>query len=623
VKLTKPGVRAELTATRRVALHRYTFPATKEARLLLDPASFTTTDNRGRQQPFDCLAVIVAPDRVEGTASFLSGWNPSNYTLHFSARFSRPFTSHGVWRDDFLHPGETLANNQRGPVGVWLDFDTTTDPVVEVRVGLSFVSPAQARRNIDEETNNASFEGIRGRAETLWRDVLAKIEVTGGSPAQRRLFHSSLYRSHYMPHELTGENVWWKSDEPHYEDFYCLWDTFRCLHPLLTIIQPERQRDMVRSLVDTYRHTGWMPDARIAGANGMTQGGSNSDVVIADALLKGLEGIDYQTAFEAMLKNGEVDSPRPLFEGREVSEYIQRGYMALNQTRSASRTMEYAYNDFCIALVARKLGRNDIAARYFKRSKNWTNLWCEETRTIRPRHPDGRWMEDYSPTAEYSLARDRYSWWGAPYYEGTGYQYATYVPHDPEVLMAKLGGPEPFASWLDVFFRLAPTPAGLDPKGLYTHTNEPDMLASYLYLHAARPDRTQQIVRDILAREYRPARDGLPGNDDAGTMSAWYVWNAIGLYPNAGQPFYYLVSPIFEKSRIDLGGGKSLVIEAPGTSADNRFIRGVTLNGRDLGRLWLTHAELAAGGVLRFDLDSNPSDWGNRRMPPSGFDGYP
>jgi predicted alpha-1,2-mannosidase len=617
VRLTRHGVKAELTATRLTAVHRYTFPATQQARLLLDAASFTTNGNPGGQLPFDSTVRITAPDRADGSTNLIRGWNPSAYTLHFAVEFSRPFKTSGSWSGNRVQPGQALANSGRDGSGAWFEFDTTADPLVELRIGLSFISPAKARENLERQTKGKDFEQIRNLAEAEWAEVLGKIQVEGGSPAERAIFHSSLYRSHYMPHDLTGENAWWKSDEPHYEDFYCLWDTFRCLHPLLTVIQPDRQRDMVRSLIDTYRHTGWLPDARIAGANGLVQGGSNADVVVADALLKGLTGIDYETAFEAMLKNGEVDSPRSLFEGREVSAYIQRGYMALDQTRSASRTMEYAYNDFCIALVARKLGHKDVAERYFKRSHHWQNLWDEETQSIRPRHPDGRWMEDYSPTTEYSLATKRFSWWAAPYYEGTGYQFSTFVPHEPEALIAKLGGKQPFLDWLDVFFRLKPAPAGYDSKGLYTHVNEPDLLAPYLYLHAGKPERTQRIVRDILAKQYSHARDGLPGNDDSGTMSSWYVWNSIGLYPNAGQPYYYLVSPIFRSARIDVGGGKSFTIDAPAASPENAYIRAATLNGKPLDRAWITHEELAGGGKLVIELVSKPSTWGEDKAPPS------
>ena len=208
---------------------------------------------------------------MEGTGRFTGGWNPAPYTLHFAAGFDRPFTAAGTWKREKFQQGATSAQGER--VGAFATFDTRRDRVVRLKVGVSFVSVAKARANLEREIPDWDFDAVRRQAEAAWEQVLGKLVVEGGTEAQRRIFYTALYHSHFMPHDLTGENVWWESDEPHYEDYYCLWDTFRTLHPLLTLIQPERQRDMVRSLIDTYVHTGWMPDARIAGANGMTQGG--------------------------------------------------------------------------------------------------------------------------------------------------------------------------------------------------------------------------------------------------------------------------------------------------------------------------------------------------------------
>jgi predicted alpha-1,2-mannosidase len=373
---------------------------------------------------------------------------------------------------------------------------------------------------------------------------------------------------------------------------------------------------MVRSLVDTYRHTGWIPDARVAGANGLTQGGSNGDVLVADALVKGLRGIDYETAYAALLKDAEEDSPRPVLEGREISEYKRLGYLSLQKERSASRTLEYAYDDFCIAEVARRLGKANDAEKYLQRSKNWTKLWDAKTRTVRPREANGEWMEPYDPLKIYSLDSARFSWWGAPYYEGSGYQYSTYVPHDVQGLINRLGGDAQFVAWLDAFFDNI-TGSGKDNSGLYTQGNEPDLLAPYLYIHAGRADRTQEAVRRILEKEYHPGRAGLPGNDDAGTMSSWYVWNALGLYPNAGQPYYYIGSPLFRRAQINLGNGRKFTIDAANSSLTNKYIRRATLNGRTLNRAWLSHAEVARGGRLVLSMSDTPSRWGAGRRPPS------
>ena len=619
VMLTGPGVKAELTATRLVAVHRYTFPPTKQARLLIDTGSviFTGGGAGRRQRPIATRTRIVGGNRIEGTGHFIGGWNPSPYTLHFTAEASRPFQDHGVWRGDISQSGEEAITGEQGPAGAYLTFDTTRNRTVEIKIGLSFVSTDKAAQNIRSETGDAGFDEIRARASALWNDALSKISVEGGTRTQRMIFRTALYRAHHMPHDLTGENAWWRSDEPHYEDYYAIWDTFRTVHPLLTLIQPDRQRDMLRSLIDTYRHTGWLPDARVAGANGMVQGGSNADVLIADAFVKGLTGIDYETAYTAMVKNAEVDSPRPYYEGRELGDYPALGYLSSAYERSASRTLEYAYNDFAIAQVACGLGKAEDHRKYSARSRGWAKLWDPQTRAIRPRAADGSWMTPFDKSRLYMLENPRFTWMSAPYYEGSAYQYSTYVPHDVSGLIAKVGSAESFVRWLDVFFRAAKSDAPLRDEGLYSHVNEPDIHAAFLYIHAGRPDRTQDRVRRIMAEEYRTGRDGLPGNDDAGTISAWYAWNAIGLYPNAGQDHYYIGSPIFRRSTIKLGGGRTFVVRADASSDANRYIASATLNGAPLDRAWLRHSEIAAGGSLVLRMTDRSSNWGSAGPSPT------
>lgn len=599
------GVTAELTATRLVAAHRYTFPATREARLILDAGSviFTGGGDGRRQRPIATRVRIVSPTRIDGTGHFIGGWNPSPYTLHFAAEFSRPFARAGLWRDGEETPGTTVTGEQK-PAGAWVTFDARRDRAVEVKVGLSFLSPEKAAENIRAEAAGADFDVIRRRAEAAWNDVLSKIEIDGGTADQRRIFTSALYRAHFMPHELTGETT--LSNAPHYEDFYAIWDTFRTVHPLLTLIQPERQRDMLNALVAIYRQTGWLPDARVAGANGMMQGGTNADVLFADAWVKGLKGVDYATAYQAMVKNADVDSPRPAYEGRELGDYAELGYLSTAYERSASRTLEYAHNDFSIAQLAQGLCRPDDVRRFLHRSRRWAKLWNSETRSIRPRGADGAWMTPFDRTKLYMLDSPRFTWMSAPYYEGSAWQYSTYVPHDAAGLIAKLGGDAAAVRWLDDFFRPG--------EGRYAHNNEPDLLASFLYIHAGRPDRTQERVRAIMTRDYRTGRAGLPGNDDAGTISAWYVWNAIGLYPNAGQDFYYIGSPIFRRAAIDLGGGKRFTIRAGGSGI---YVAAATLDGKPLDRAWLRHAEIARGGELMLTMSATPARWGASARPPS------
>jgi predicted alpha-1,2-mannosidase len=604
-------IRCELTASRLVGMERFTFPAGSEGALIVDASSHVLL----AQHATHAETTVLDATHLSGRASFVGGWNPAAYTLYFYAELSRPATRSGTWTADMgsasIEAGRThLEGDQNSDylhhIGAFAVFDTTNDRVVELKLAVSFIGVEKARKNLEDEMPGWDFDAARLRAADSWEKVLGKIQVSGGTDTQRRIFYSALYRSHYMPHDLSGENVWWSSAEPHYEDFYTLWDTFRTLHPLLTLIEPDRQRDMIRSLLDTYRHTGWLPDARIGGANGLTQGGSNSDVLIADAVVKGMTGFDYQTAYEALVKNAEVEPKNPLIEGRQLEDYKRLGYMSLSQSRSASRTLEYAYDDFCISEVAHALGRNGEAEKYSQRSSNWANLWNPENRCIRPRYADGRWLENFNPETVYPDTSTA-EWWDVPFYEGSALQYSTFVPHEVRGLIERLGGDEAFTRWLDDLF----------DRKLYDPTNEEDLLAPYLYIHAGRPDRTADRVRALLKDAYNESRGGLPGNDDSGTMSSWYVWGAIGLFPNAGQAFYYIGSPVFRRVSIDLGSGRNFIIDAPESSEANRYVQRAELNGKPLNRAWLTHAEIVSGGRLLLQMGPGRSKWGAAERAPS------
>jgi predicted alpha-1,2-mannosidase len=614
------AVRAEVTASRMAGMGRFTFPAVADANLVIDATSAVQLMGKG---PKATAAEVVVLDRrtLGGCASFVGGWNVAPLRLCFAATFDRDPKTLGSWNATrgtlAVKPGSgAVGGDQRvdpaARVGGYATFDTRRDPTVRIKIAVSFVGVDQARANL-AELPGWDFDARRASAEALWRDALSRIVVEGGTDDERRNFYSALYRSQTMPHDVSGEHVGGRdTGRPHYEDYYTLWDTFRTLHPLLTVIQPQRQRAMIGSLLDTYRETGWLPDGRIAGANGMTQGGSNGDVLIADAVVKELGGFDRDTAWAAILKDGDIESDDPINQGRVLKDYVSLGFMSQTETRSASRTLEYAYDDFAIAQVATAMGKVGDAARFFQRSGNWRNLWDNGLKCIRPRYADGGWMANFD--CNHLYPDNTTAWWDAPFYEGSSRQYSTYVPHDPAGLIEKLGGTAPFAGWLDQLFDTDGTQGG------YEHGNEPDFLAPYLYVHAGRPDRTADRVRTIMSRLYRPTHDGLPGNDDAGAVSSWYVWSAIGLFPNAGQPFYYIGSPLFTRSRIALEGGKRFEVRAPQASAARRYVTAARLNGKAIDRAWITHRELAAGGVLELDMDAAPRDWASRfTAPPNPF----
>ena len=598
------GIHAELTATRMVAVERYGFPAGAPGNLLIDVTSAVQLGGGGPRSTGGHVETH-ADGAISGWAAFHGGWTPTDYKLYFYAVFDRAPVEEGTWTANQGHSalqpgahaqdggdqGAQIANR----LGAYARFDPAKP--VTMKLAVSFVSEDRAKQHMAEEAPGWDFDAVHAAAVQQWQNVLSTIDVEGGSDGQRRQFYSALYRLHTMPHDVSGDNVWWESTEPHYEDFYTLWDTFRGVHPLLTLIEPQRQRDIIRSLLDTYSHTGWLPDARVNGVNGLTQGGSNGDVLIADAVVKHLGGFDTALAYEAIKKDGDVPSDNPMNEGRDLSDYLGLGYMSLSSTRSASRTLEYAYDDYAISEVAAALGKTDDAARFLKRSGSWRNLWDDKVGCVHPRYDDGSWLENYG--CDYTYPDSTAPWWDHPYYEGSGSQYSTFVPQDVAGLMAKTGGPDGFTAWLDRLF----------DGGHYDQGNEPDMLAPWLYIHAGRPDRTDERVRHILAKSYRPAPDGLPGNDDAGAMSAWYVWAAMGLFPNAGQPLYYIGSPLFTKTTIHLEGGRTFVISAPQASETNLYVTAARLNGKALDRAWLSHDEIVKGGVLELDMGPKPVGW--------------
>jgi predicted alpha-1,2-mannosidase len=620
-------VLAEHTATRLVGYSRYSFEQRKQANVILDVSARLRMQGGRSGVPsvpqYATAAKVTLTDarHAEGSVAVTGGWNPAPYTLYFAAEFDRPAAVMGIWEQHGreaakVFPGRkhgeggdqtpTEQEAYRNQMGAYFSFDTAASSVVQMRLAVSFVSVEKARQNLAAEAG-MSFDAVKQQAERQWSQVLGTIDVDGGTEAQRSIFYTALYRAHVMPHDLTGENVWWSSTQPHYEDFYTLWDTFRTLHPLFTLIEPQRQAEMVNSLLDTYAHTGWLPDARIAGANGLTQGGSNGDIVLADAVVKRLPGVDANVAYAAAMKDATVNvsGERSWYEGRQLTEYERLGYMSLNEQRSASRTLEYAADDFSAATIAHATGHEAEAQRLLARSGSWKNLWDKELHCIRPRYADGRWLENYS--CEHLYPDGLVLWWDTPFYEGSSAQYSTYVPQDFAGLIAELGGSEAATRWLDTLF----------DKDLYTQGNEPDMLAPYTYIYTGRQDRTAERVRGILATQYKTGRGGIPGNDDAGTLSSWYLWSSFGLYPVAGQPLYLIGSPVFPRTVLHVAEGKSFTISAVGTSDAALYVQSATLNGRPLQRAWLKHDEVVAGGELRLQMGLRPARW-DTEPPPSG-----
>ncbi|HMH14653.1 MAG TPA: GH92 family glycosyl hydrolase [Edaphobacter sp.] len=611
-RLTRYNTKAELTSTRRVGFHRYTFPASKQSHLTLNLDHCLNKGAGSESQRFlGAQLHILSNHEAEGVGRYTGGWNKGGeYKVYFYMVIDTPAISTQTWTGSFLSNSHDALVDSDQPIGATFNYVTTAEQTVQAKVAISFISMDQARQNAKDETPTWSFDAVHLASVGKWNEALSKIDIHGETASKRTQFYTAMYHTMLMPSDRTGENPDWQSNEPYYDDYYAIWDTYRSSSPFLTLIVPDRQRDLIRSLIDIYRHTGYMPDARSGNVNGRTQGGSNANVVVADAYVKGLSNIDYQTAFKAMLKDASVPPADAQKEGRGgILDYNAKGYVTLADERSGSRTVEYSYDDFAIAEVACGLNRPEQAKIFAVLSHNWENLWDKDLTAegfkgfLRPRNSDGTWA------APNLLVRGT---WPDFFYEGDLWTYSFYAPQDVRKLIALSGGNETFVHRMDqIFYRQH-----------FDVTNEPGFLIPMLYNWAGRPDKTADIITALLERAFTDQRSGIPGNDDSGAMSSWFIFQSLGFYPNAGQDIYLIGTPSFPEAEIHIANGKTLRIVAENLDSAhiNRYIQSATFNGIALNTSWFRHSQIKDGAALHLVMGSAPSNWGTTNPPPSMSD---
>ena len=608
VSLNKYNVDVRLTASHKAGFHEYTFPESSSSKLLIDAGSCLTLHIESQELVASGVKVL-SDTEIEGYSTVKGGWNMGGpYTVYFYAQTDTPSEGFSTWKGTTLLPDNQVDATGTEKTGVYLRFNTTAEQKVKVKVGISFISTQRAKENISE-LPSWEFDDIRNAAIAKWENVLNRVNVEG-TDNDKTIFYTAIHHAFLQPTDRTGENPLWESTEPYFDDFYAIWDTFRATHPLFALISPSRQADMVRSMIDIYKNEGYMPDARSGNSNGRVQGGSNCDVLIADAIVKNLTGIDYEKGLAAMIKNAEVEPENPRQEGRGgISDYNTKGYVSTAFERSGTRTFEYAYCDYAIATVAKALGKEDIYQKYLRRSNNWKNLWNDNIESLGykgflwPRKSNGDWVNQN----DYDVFRG--GGWEGVIYESYPWEMSFYAPHDMDGLIARCGGKEMFLKRLDTYFTHAEKFDQNHYIGLFQVSNEPGFLVPTLYNYVNRPDKTAEIVRRVLSTKYSTQPWGLPGNDDSGSMSAWYAFHAMGFFPNAGQDVYLISSPVFTKTTIKLENGKTFEILAPETNATNIYVQSVKLNGEPLNRCWLKHEEIINGGTLEFVMGDKPSDW--------------
>ena len=627
VDLKRYNTSVRFSSTNSTTLHEYTFPATTKANVLIDMGSLLTSYTG---QFFVGSEVRILSDtEVEGYSRVREGWNRGRaYTVYFYARFDRPAISRGTWKNGQIFSNMMEQDDENKKTGAYFTFNTRDNKKVKVKVSISFMGVNKARNN-SQEINTWNVEDVRVNTVSAWNKILSQVKVEGNNEVDKRIFYSSVYRIFLAPTNRTGENPLWKSDKSYFDDYYAIWDTYRATHPFITLLRPSLQAGMIESLIDIYRYDDYMPDARSGNDNGLTQGGSNCDMLIADALAKGIKEIDYKTALKAMLKNAEVppgDNERKQGRGG-LWDYNRLGYVSTDFERSCSRVLEYANNDFAISQVAKALGETAIYEKYKKKACSWENLWKDDVESlgfkgfIWPRKSDGAWLssDEFDVFSTGSFEK--------PFYETFPWEYTFYVPHDMKRLIEKCGGSETFANRLDAYFT-QPFGGKRDDMQLYVTfigmcqiSNEPAFLNPSLYSYVNMPYKTAKIVRGILATQYNTTKKGLPGNDDSGSMGAWYAFHALGFYPNAGQDVYLISSPLFPKVTITLENGKKVVITSKNANKKNIYIQSCLLNGKPLNNCWFRHGDIANGATFEFVMGDKPSLWAtNGELPPSMSD---
>ncbi len=619
VTLDDYGIRAELTATTRVGVHRYAFPANREASLLLDLRSSIYN------YPGKVLWSRVRL-RAGGTITGMRetrGWAPGRQ-LYFAMRFSAPVIGHEFHDREPLPleykgfqppgtgPADRAALEGRGLIAV-LHFGRLGAPLV-VKVALSTVSEDHAIANLDAEVAGFDFDAVRAAARKSWERELARLEIRAAEPVRVNLY-TALYHALMAPGvamDVDGsyrgpDNQVHKAEGFRFVSTFSLWDTYRAEQPLMTLIEPEsRTADVVRSLVESRRYSpfGILPVWQFQGIETWCMIGYHAVPEIADAYMKGIRGYDAGEALDAMVASASY-APYG-----HLGDYLKLGYVPVDRDgEGVSKTVEYAYDDWTIARVARAMGRTDIAEKFERRAANWRNVFDARTGFARPRLSDGSYREPFDPA---SAGAD------SGFTEGNSWQYSWYQPQDEGGLVRALGGDAQLIAKLDAMFD-----ARVDPKqyaavedisgmiGQYIHGNEPSHHLAYLYDYAGAPWRTQERLKQIVDTQYKPTPEGLVGNDDLGQMSAWLLFTAMGFYPVAPASNEYVIGrPFAGEIVLNLPNGKRFRIVAEHLSDSNRYVGEVRLNGQPLARCFIRHEEILAGGELRFVMTSQPNkEW--------------
>lgn len=608
ISLKKYNVLAEATATPRTGLTRFTFPAGKSHILLNLGEGLTNETGAFMRKVNDCE---IEGMKVLGTFCY----NPQAvFPIYFVMRINKKPVEAGYWKKQRpMYGVEAEWDKDQGKyklytkynkeiagddIGAWFTFDTQEGEQIEVAMGVSFVSMENARENLDKEQHGRHFAEIHQEVRNRWNDDLGRIQVEGGTKEQKTVFYTGLYHALIHPNilqDVNGQYPQMEGDQilttqgDRYTVF-SLWDTYRNLHQLMTLVYPERQINMVRTMIDMYREHGWLPKWELYGRETLTMEGDPSLPVIVDTWMKGLRDFDIELAYEAMYKSATMPGKDNLMRP-DNDDYMAKGYVPLMEQfdNSVSHALEYYIADYSLYTLAKALGKKEDAKLFYNRSMGYKNYYCKEFGTLRPILPNGKFYEPFDPKQGENFEPS------PGFHEGNAWNYTYYVPHDVMGLAKLMGGKKNFVNKLQMIF----------DKGYYDPANEPDIAYPYLFSYFKGEEwRTQKLVKELLAKYFTTKPDGIPGNDDAGTMSAWAIFSMMGLYPDCpGVPEYTLTLPTFDKVTIKLDpkyhDTDQLVIEVANPDAPSDYVKSIEMGGKKCGYR-INHNDLLKAGTLRF-----------------------
>ena len=610
VYLAEYDIVTELTPTERAAMFRFTFPENEHSYVVVDAF------DKGSYVKID-----AANNRIIGYSTKNSGGVPANFKNYFVIEFDKPFTYQATVADSIVK--ENGTKQQADHAGAIIGFATKKGEIVHARVASSFISPEQALLNL-KELGNDDFNTLVEKGKEAWNNVLGKVEVEGGNLDQYRTFYSCLYRSLLFPRKFyeidaQGQIVHYSPYNGEVVPGYMytdtgFWDTFRCLFPLLNLIYPSVNKEIQEGLINTYKESGFFPEWASPGHRGCMIG-NNSASILVDAYFKGVKVDDLETLYKGLIHGTENVHPEVSSTGRLGYEYYNKlGYVPYDVkiNENAARTLEYAYDDWCIYKLAKDLKRPKKEVNLFaKRAMNYKNLFDKETLLMRGKNKDGKFMTPFSPLK-----------WGDAFTEGNSWHYSWSVFHDPQGLIDLMGGDKVFVSMLDSVFSVPPVfddsyygfpiheirEMTVMNMGNYAHGNQPIQHMIYLYNYAKQPWKAQYWLRQVMDRMYTPTPDGYCGDEDNGQTSAWYVFSALGFYPVCpGTDQYVLGAPLFKKATIHFENGKSIVINASQNSDTNYYIQDMKVNGQEYTKNYITHAILQNGGTIDYVMGDKPN----------------